>query len=388
MAASTPCGLIASADIIVLGGGIAGAGAAFEMAGSRTVVLLEREASCGFHATGRSAASFTENYGSAIVRRLALGSRDFLSAPPAGFCDHDILLPRGMITIARADQMDRLAAELERGRALVPSMSRISTEEARRRVPVLREDYLAGAFIEPNSMEVDVHGLHQGFLRGARRRGARIEVNAAVTALERIGGAWRVETAAGAYVAPVVVNAAGAWADEIAGMAGVRPLGLAPLRRTAFNIPAPEGIDIRAWPLVNDVGDEFYFKNDAGQLFVSPSDATPSAPMDAYADDMDVAIGVERLERATTLRVRRVSHSWAGLRTFAPDGSPVAGFDPAAEGFFWLAGQGGYGVKTSPALSRLAASLLRSEGVPDDLARLGLTENDLAPTRFDAPATH
>jgi D-arginine dehydrogenase len=180
----------------------------------------------------------------------------------------------------------------------------------------------------------------------------------------------------------MIVNAAGAWADELAELAGVRALGLVPRRRTAFNVPVPAGTDIRGWPMVNDVAEEFYFKPDAGQLFVSPADATPTRPMDAYPEDLDVAAGVERLERATTLEVERVARSWAGLRTFAPDAAPVAGADGSVDGFFWLAGQGGYGIKTSPSLSRACASLIRERRLPDDLLRLGITAFDLSPDRL------
>jgi D-arginine dehydrogenase len=253
-------------------------------------------------------------------------------------------------------------------------------------VPILRPDYVAGAMIEPHAMEVDVHRLHQGFLKAARARGARIVVDAGVETIERKAGRWSVTTPAGTFSAPVIVNAAGAWADTVAELAGVRALGLVPKRRTAFNIPAPAGMDIAGWPLINDVGEEFYFKPDAGQLFVSPADATPSPPMDAYPDDLDVAMGVDRLERSTTLTVGRVSHAWAGLRTFAVDASPAVGPDSTAEGFFWLAGQGGYGIKTSPSLSRACAALIRHRRLPDDLARLGLTASDLSPDRLRSRA--
>ena len=372
-------------DILIIGGGIAGAGAAYELSSFASVVLVERERHCGYHATGRSAASFSENYGNSIVRRLAIASRHFLAEPPPGFAPHPILTTRGMITIAREDQRDALARELDRGRALVPSIARIDAAEAIARVPILRPDYVVEAMIEPHSMEIDVDLLHRGFLGGARRRGATILVDAGVTAIERADGAWRVTTPAGVIVSPLIVNAAGAWADEIAERAGIAPLGLVPKRRTAFHVPVPEPIDMAGWPLVNDVGEEFYFKRDAGRLFVSPGDATPSAPVDAYPDDLDVAVGVERLERATTLAVRAAPRAWAGLRTFAADGSPVVGFDTSAEGFLWLAGQGGYGVKTSPALSRACASLIREGRLPDDLARLGLSADALSPQRLRQP---
>jgi len=373
-------------EIIIIGGGMAGAGAAFEISRDRKVVLLERESHCGYHTTGRSAASFTENYGNGVIRRIVLASRGFLTKPPTGFSDYPLLSKRGMITVARADQLDLLWESLQAAQALVPSIVAMTPAEAIARVPVLREDYLAGAYFEPHSMDIDVNGLHQGFLRGARARGARVVTKAGVTGIGRQGGQWRVETEAGSFLAPLIVNAAGAWGDEIAVMAGGRPIGLQPRRRTAFNIPAPAGLDITDWPLVDDVGAEFYFKPDAGQLFVSPADATPSAPMDAYAEDIDVAIGAERLERATTIEVQRVSRSWAGLRTFVADGSPVVGPDDELPDFVWLVGQGGYGIKTSPALSRVCASLIAGGGLPDDVARQGVALEELTPHRLRVAA--
>ena len=372
-------------EIIIIGGGMAGAGAAFEISRDRKVVLLERESHCGYHTTGRSAASFTENYGNGVIRRIVLASRGFLTKPPTGFSDYPLLSKRGMITVARADQLDLLRESLQAAQALVPSIVAMTPAEAIARVPVLREDYLAGAYFEP-SMDIDVNGLHQGFLRGARARGARVVTKAGVTVIGRQGGQWRVETEAGSFLAPLIVNAAGAWGDEIAVMAGVRPIGLQPRRRTAFNIPTPTGLDITDWPLVDDVGAEFYFKPDAGQLFVSPADAAPSAPMDAYAEDIDVAIGAERLERATTIEVQRVSRSWAGLRTFVADGSPVVGPDDELPDFVWLVGQGGYGIKTSPALSRVCASLIAGGGLPDDVARQGVALEELTPHRLRVAA--
>jgi D-arginine dehydrogenase len=375
-------GVANTAEVLIVGGGIAGAGAAYEIAAFASVIVLEREAQCGYHSTGRSAASYTENYGGAIIRRLAIASRPFLEEPPAGFSEHPLLSPRGMITIARTDQLDLLDSQLKRARLLVDSIAAIDVAEAIARVPILRRDYVAGAFIEPHSMDLDVHALHQGFLREARARGARIVVNADVHAIGRNGEVWEVTTPAGVFRAPLLIDAAGAWADAIALLAGACPLGLVPKRRTAFNVPAPAGMSIREWPMVNDAAEEFYFKPDAGQLFVSPADATRSEPVDAYPDDIDVAAGVERLERATTLNVQRVSRSWAGLRTFAPDAEPVVGFDGGVDGFFWLAGQGGYGIKTSPALSRACVSLIRERRLPDDLLRLGISASELSPQRL------
>jgi D-arginine dehydrogenase len=375
-----------TADIVVIGGGIAGASAAYELAASSSVIVLEREPHCGYHSTGRSAASFTENYGGMVIRRLAIASRAFLDAPPASVSEHSLLAPRGMFTIARHNQLDLLERQLATARALVPSVERITAAAAIARVPILREDYVAGAFVEPHSKELDVNGLHQGFIKGAKGRGARVVVNAGVERIERTAGRWSIATTAGTFFASTLINAAGAWADAIAVLAGLEPLGLVPKRRTAFNIPAPPGADLRGWPMVNDVAEEFYFKPDAGQLLVSPADATPSPPMDAFPEDLDVAAGVERLERATTLNVQRVSRAWAGLRTFASDGVPVVGMDGRAQGFFWLAGQGGYGIKTSPALSRACATLIQDGRLPEDLVQAGITIAELSPDRLQAGA--
>lgn len=374
------------AEVIVIGGGIAGASAAYELAARAQVVLLERESHCGYHATGRSAASFTENYGTLSVRRLAMAGREFFEQPPAGFAAHPLVRPRGMITIARTDQIAALEEELERAQRLLPAMRRMDRDEARALVPVLRADYLAAAIFEPDSRDIDVDGLHQGYLRGLKARGGAIVTEAEVTRIQRRGGAWVVETKAGSFEAPRLVNAAGAWADEIAKTAGIEPLGLTPKRRTAFTIDAPKDTAISGWPLVNDVGAEFYFKPDAGQLLVSPADAEPSPPTDAQADEYELALGIDRLERATSIPVRRVNRKWAGLRTFAGDGDPVAGEDPAAPGFFWLAGQGGYGFKTAPALSRIIAGLVLDGALPAEATSRGLTAAGLSPARFAALA--
>ena len=367
-------------DIVIIGGGIAGASAAAELAAGASVILLEREASCGQHATGRSAASFSQAYGAPIIRRLARASRTFLETPPPGFTEAPILRPRGMITVARQDQTQRLARELDAAQALAPSIHTIPPAEAEAMVPILRPGHVAAAFFEPGQREIDVDALHQGFLRQARTRGAQVLTGAGVTAIARDGQDWRIATSAGEIGARVIVNAAGAWADEVAGMADLSPIGITPYRRTAFHVAAPDGMEIAAWPMINDVDEEFYFKPDAGRLFVSPGDATPSPPMDAWPHDIDVAIGVERLEAATTLGVRRILSSWAGLRSFAPDRVPVVGMEGA--GFFWLAGQGGYGIKTSPALARATASLILTGHFTDDLIEAGIDPAALSPARL------
>jgi D-arginine dehydrogenase len=372
------------ADILVIGGGIAGASAAYELAAVAKVILLERETHCGYHATGRSAASFTENYGTATVRRLAMAGRSFFESPPKDFAEHPLVRPRGMITIARADQVDALDDELARAQRFLPSMRRMDVEEALSLVPVLRADYLTAAIFEPDSRDIDVHGLHQGYLRALKARGGVVVTDAEVEAIERSVGHWSVRTRAGDFTGAKLVNAAGAWADEIALKAGAEPVGLTPKRRTAFTIDPPAGSAIADWPLVNDVGAAFYFKPDAGQLLVSPADAAPSPPSDVQADEYELALGIDRLERATSIPVRKVNHKWAGLRTFARDGNPVVGEDPLRRGFFWLAGQGGYGFKTAPALSRIIAGLILTGTLPADATDRGLTAGEMSPGRFSA----
>jgi D-arginine dehydrogenase len=369
-----------SFDVLVIGAGIAGASVAAQLAPRARVAVLEREAQPGYHATGRSAALFSACYGNEPVRALSRASREFLFAPPAGFCDAPLTRPRGSLYVARDDQLDALAAFVALP-DVAGHVQRIDVAEAYRRAPLMRPGYVAGAAFEPGAVDIDVHGLHHGFLRRLREAGGRVVANAGLTALDRAGDRWIAETTAGRYAAPIVVDAAGAWADAVAALAGVAAAGVAPLRRTALIVDEPSGIDCRAVPMTIDIDEEFYFKPDAGKLLLSPADETPSEPCDAMPDDMDVALAVDRVERATVLDVRRVHHAWAGLRSFAPDRSPVVGFDPDAPGFFWLAGQGGYGMQTAPALSRLAAALVLGDAVPADLAAHGVDAKAIAPRR-------
>jgi D-arginine dehydrogenase len=371
---------MAAYDLLIVGSGIAGAGAAYELADGARVLLLEREDVHGHHTTGRSAALYIETYGNAVIRGLTRASRAFFEAPPQGFCDYALLTPRGCLNIARADQLEALAAaRAEAGDAAVP----LTRDAVLGLVPVLRPDYVAAGLLEPAAMDADVAALHQGFLKGARARGAEIRTGCEVTAIDRQAGGFRVTCGSGeTFEAAVVVNAAGAWADRIAALAGAAPVGLQPLRRTALIVDAPSGVDIRAWPAVIDVDERFYFKPDAGRLLASPADETPSEPCDAWADEMDVAICVERMQAAADIPVRRIVRAWAGLRSFVADRSPVIGFDAEAPGFLWLAGQGGYGVQTAPAAARVAAALARGRRIPADVADEGVTADDLSPARL------
>lgn len=368
-------------DVMVVGAGIAGAGIAAHLGPKLRVIVLEQEAQPGYHTTGRSAAVFSESYGGATVRLLSRGSREFLMQPAAGFANVPLLAPRGFLFIARADQreaLESLASQPDMRRTAL----RLSGPEACKHMPLLRPYYVADALLDDAASDIDVHALHQGYAALLRRNGGQIRCNARVTAIERFQGNWRITTPAGCFEAPLLVNAAGAWADELATLAGVRRIGLQPLRRTAALVDVPSIHGMQHWPLTIDIDEAFYCKPDAGRLLISPGDETPSAPCDAVPDDMDLAIAVDRIERATTLDVRRMHSSWAGLRSFVADRTPVAGFAPDAPGFFWLAGQGGYGIQTAPALSRFAAMQLLGQPMPSDLLDLGLDAMALSAVRL------
>jgi D-arginine dehydrogenase len=311
---------------------------------------------------------------------LTAAGRAFFETPPEGFGEHPLVGPRGILTVAQAGQEGDMEALVSEGRGVVA----MSPEEALAKVPLLRRGRLAAAAYEADAREIDVHALHSGYVKGLRARGGRIVTRARVQGLERRAAGWVVETTAGSFTAPAVVDAAGAWADDIAMLAGLGPLGLVPMRRTAIIVDGPgEGCDCSAWPVVADVGHTWYFKPEAGgKLMVSPGDETPVPPCDVRPDELDIAMTVERFEQAMDLPVRRVEHSWAGLRTFAPDGTLIVGWDPRAEGFFWLAGQGGYGIQTAPAAGRLAAALIRRNPIPGEIQETGLDEAVLAPDRL------
>ncbi len=371
-------------DFLVLGGGMAGAAAGYFLAERGRVLILEREAIAGYHATGRSAALYTETYGNAAIRALTVASGRFFRAPPSGFAEAPLLRPRGVLMVAPAGDAARFEAALAAGRRFAPGLRVLAPAEARALCPVLREDWLAHAFLEPEAMDMDVHAIHQGFLRGLRARGGTLLTQAAPRMIARRDGLWQVETAAGSFAAPVLVNAAGAWADEVAAAAGVATVGLRPLRRTALIVAPPTGLAVDAWPMVVDVAESFYLKPESGRLLLSPADETPVPPQDVQPDELDVALAVERVAAATRLEIRRIERKWAGLRTFAPDRTPVLGPDASAPGFVWMAGQGGYGIQTAPAAGAALAALATGEALPAELAALGLAAAQLLPDRLRA----
>jgi D-arginine dehydrogenase len=365
-------------DFIVIGAGIAGASAAAELAAHGSVTLLEMEAQPGYHATGRSAAFFAAAYGNKLIRDITGVCEQFFLKPPEGFTETDLIRLRDCMFFGRADQMEHLLAMQEGN----PRLQFLDAAAVRERVPVLSADYLHGAMWDRMGGDLDVDAILQAYLRLLRRRGGITLNNHCVSALSRTGGVWQVTAAGEEFYAPLVVNAAGAWVEKVAGLAGLAPIGVKPLLRTAFLIDPPAGVDVEDWPLMLDAYEDFYFKPDAGQIMICPADETPTEPCDAQADDLEVAMGVDRFEKATGLDIRHVNHRWAGLRTFAPDRVFVAGFDPRSEGFCWLAGQGGYGVQSAPAMAHMAAWLITGEEPPGEFAKVREFKEAIAPDRL------
>jgi D-arginine dehydrogenase len=347
--------MVTEFDVVVIGAGMAGSSAAGQLSADRRVALVEAEEAAGYHTTGRSAAIWMKNYGPPDVRLLTRASRGFFEAPPAGFADVPLFRQRAVVTLAHAGQLEAL----ERAVAGGLGVRAIGVAEAERLVPALRPGYLAGAALEADAFDMDVAAIQQGFLRMLRANGGVLALRSRAGRVQRVGDVWEVDTASGGvFRAPVIVNASGAWGDEVAALAGVAAVGLEPRRRTAA-IVDPSPFDVADWPMVLDAEEQWYARPEARtRLMVSPADATPDTPHDVQPDELDIAIGIDRMQQALDIAVRRVEHSWAGLRTFAPDGSLVFGFDPAAAGFFWCVGQGGYGIQTAPAAGRLVADLV------------------------------
>jgi D-arginine dehydrogenase len=362
-------------DIAIIGAGIAGAGVAAELAGGFDVVLVEQESRPGYHSTGRSAALFFQNYGNDVIRALSRASRPlFANADPALF-PNPLLSERGVLMVAAADSLAALQSALARSEGL----RELSLDDACAMVPLLRRERLVAAAYEHDAQDIDVDALHQGFLRRAKAGGARLLTDSALVGARQRGGGWSIETKAAVIEARIIVNAAGAWADRVAEASGLAPIGIQPMRRTIAVLPPPASVDVTRWPVIDDAAERWYAKPHGGKLYVSPADEDPVEAHDAYADDMVLAEGLDRFEQALDFPLTRLEATWAGLRSFAPDRTPVTGFDPTADGFFWLAGQGGYGIQTSPALSRLAGQLIRRAAVADEFQPI---MPQLSPARF------
>jgi len=376
---------VTTVDFLVIGAGIAGASVASELIRHGSVLILEAEDHPGYHTTGRSASMFLEFHSNATMRALVRRSRPFLESPPDGFAAQPLLNDLGVLFIARADQLNSLARIMDENYQESARVVSGDHRLAMRKHPALRPEYVTACLWNPDAMEIDIHALLHGFLGIFRRSGGQLQNGERVVSLHRDGGYWTVQTDEASYRAAVVVNSAGAWADQLGQLAGAQTIGLVPKRRSVCIISAGR-FDVTGWPMVGDVDEEFYFKPDAGNLLLSPADETPMEPCDVYPDDLDIARAVEHLEAATNIKVtRKIDRQWAGLRSFVEDKMPVVGYDAKADGFFWLAGQGGDGIQTSPALSRLAAALVIDHPVPDDLASDGVTPEVLSPKRLINP---
>ena len=368
-------------DFVVIGAGMAGMSVAAELSRTARVAVVERESQPGFHASGRSAALYSELYGNATIRSLTRGSRHFYFNPPRGFSESPLVNRRGTLYFAQRDEGKALE-EFATSLASESSPERLDAAQTKNLIPAFKPGYLGGSLYEPGSADIDVSAVLQGYASMCRQRSVHFAYDAPVQGLIREAAKWVVRTRSDALFAPVVINAAGAWGDEIAKLGGVTPVGLVPKRRTAVIVEVPHGASAQHWPAAIHVGETFYFKPDAGLLLVSPADETPSEPCDAQPEELDIAIAVDKFEQATGVQVRKLKSSWAGLRTFVADKTPVVGFDPVAQGFFWLVGQGGYGIQTAPALARAASALALGATLPDDLLDHGLNIDLLSPRRF------
>ena len=365
-------------DIIVIGAGIAGVSAAAELAADARVLLVEVEARPGMHATGRSAAYYAPTYGNAVVQNLTAASENFFRQPPPGFTENPLIRPRDALFIGTPEQASSMAAMQTEN----PSLTALDGDALVQRVSIFKPGSLAHGLVDPVGGDLDVDAILQGYLRLYQRLGGELRTRSGVKGLRYLSGLWHVDLGDEQVTAATVVNAAGAWADQIAVLGAVKPLGLVPKRRTAILLNAPPLLDIKDWPLVIDVDEQFYFKPDAGQILLSPADETPSVPCDAQPDEFDIAVAMDRFLKVVDLDVQTINHRWAGLRTFAPDKTFVVGFDGQAKGFFWLAGQGGYGVQSAPGMANLARHLLLKTSLPTGFERVEKSIEAVAPMRM------
>lgn len=367
-------------DFVVIGGGIAGVSAAAHLAPHGSVILLEQESSLAYHTSGRSAAMLVENYGSAGARPLVRAARPFLENPPVGAVDVPLLSPRAVMWVSDAEGLDDLEAVAGRGRANGAKARLIDQAGVIELAPLMRPGWIAGGLLEESGADIDVAGLHQAYVRIARNHDAEIRTGSPVEAITRDSARWKVSATGDDIRCGAVINAAGAWGDRIARMAEVDPIGLQPMRRTAFMVP---GIgNSTHWPMIVEVNENWYVKPDGVQFLCSLAEEAPSDPVDARPRMEDVALAIDRINEATTLDIRTVSSQWTGLRTFAPDRDLVIGEEPSAEGFFWLVGQGGIGIQTSPAYGALLASLVVGRAVPEHLADAGVDPARTDPARL------
>lgn len=369
-------------DIAIIGGGIAGFSLAHFLGDSRKILLLERESAFGYHSTARSAGEFSYSHHTPLVGKLAKLSFPFLERPEPSFSETNLLNPRGAIYIASEDKRDKLSSVFDEERRHSHEMIMLTVEDAIKRAPILKREFFSSAFYDPNCWDIEVANLFQSYIKSAKKSGVVAHTKAELLTATRKHSIWQIDTSAGPFSASTIVNASGAWADQCAAIFGAAPIGIAPLRRTVITVDLPPDINAATLPEVAEIEEDFYMKPDAGKLMISPADEHPSEPCDAQPEELDIAWAMHWLSESTTIRARHVSHSWAGLRSFAPDRAPVVGWDEKIEGLFWLAGQGGFGIQTSPALGRLAASLLLSNTQPDDFEDQGFDLMWVSPKRF------
>lgn len=364
-------------DFLVIGAGIAGVSVAAHLAAEATVTILEMEDRPAYHTTGRSAATYEPNYGPKPILALTRASAAFFNQPTAGFAEGPLLTPRSSLFLEPHDQAEAAKAFL----GFATNVEELAPADLLKLLPVLRPDYARRGFLDRSTGDLDVDLIFGGYMKQFKARGGKVVLSAPAQSISKTGKVWTVTTPQGQFTATTLINAAGAWGDELAKLAGVAPVGLTPKRRSIGVIPVEGHTDFMRWPMATDCGETWYAKPQSGKMIVSSADVTPVEPHDAYADDMTIAEGIERLMEATTIEVNRLEHSWGGLRTFAADGCPVVGFDPSTEGFFWLVGQGGYGIQSAPALSRTAAKLALRQNVPDDVLAHGLELSEISPNR-------
>ena len=373
-------------DFIIIGGGIAGASIGYELSKLKKVLLLEREDAFGYHTTGRSAATYVELLHNQTIVALSRASKDFLINPPDGFTQTSILKTCACLVTAKACEQAELNAAFQSAVKLGTEVKQLNLDEIIAQVPVTRKnpDFVHSGILEPQAQRIDVDSLLQGYLRGIKKQGSTARSRAKITYIARPKDLWQLKIQADdtTWETPVIINAAGAWADSVAMTAGVKPIGLIPKRRTMITFDGPKHLDFNNWPMLADLGNHFYFIPEVGQLMGSPADENPSPPCDAQPAELDIATAIFHIEQYTHLKIKKINHKWAGLRTFAPDQLPVIGFDPSAEGFFWLAGQGGFGIQTAPALAQLGTAIACQQNPQEKARSMSVNLAAILPDRF------
>ncbi|MEI7631383.1 MAG: FAD-binding oxidoreductase [Actinomycetes bacterium] len=368
-------------DVLVVGGGISGVSVAYELAADRSVGLIDMESVLAFHTSGRSLATFLESYGGPVIRALTTGSRAALENPP-DIMEPPLLSPLGLLWLGPQGQSNLIHGLHDAVRDLVPDVQIVSGSEAEEINPALAKGYTEIGMFEPGATSIDVNALHQGYVKGVRRLGGEVRVSTKLVSAERKGSIWRVKDSAGnEYEAETIVNAAGSWVDEVAEICGAKPVGIRPLRRTVFLVSAPADLSLQGIPLTGNIENTWYFMPQGEFFACSPADETLMEPCDAKPDPLEIARALEAINEATILKARSIKSPWAGLRNFVPDGVPVVGYDEVAEGFFWYAGQGGYGMQIAPALSKTAVALIDGLPIPEDLVARGLKAEDISASR-------